>query len=70
MTTRHPVRQEETPRQATGVGWRCFVALGDSFTAGTGDPGGQAHAHNENIRIDLYSKAAKQIARILKEFGE
>jgi acetylornithine deacetylase/succinyl-diaminopimelate desuccinylase-like protein len=39
-------------------------------TAGTGHPGGQAHAPNENIRIDLYSKAAKHIARILKEFGE
>jgi len=39
-------------------------------SAGVGDPGGQAHAPNENIRIDLYLKGAKHIARILEEFGQ
>ncbi len=38
-------------------------------TAGIGHPGSQAHAPNENIRLDLYLKGAKHIARILKEFG-
>lgn len=39
-------------------------------TAGIGHPGGQAHAPNENIRLDLYVKGAKHITRILKVFGE
>ncbi|MFN2214811.1 MAG: M20/M25/M40 family metallo-hydrolase [Anaerolineales bacterium] len=38
-------------------------------TAGVGDPGSQAHAPNENIRIDLYLKGAEHIARIIREFG-
>ncbi len=38
-------------------------------SAGIGYPGSQAHAPNENIRIDLYLKGAKHIVRILKEFG-
>jgi len=38
-------------------------------TAGIGYPGSQGHAPNENIRLDLYLKGAKHIARILKEFG-
>ena len=38
-------------------------------SAGIGYPGSQAHAPNENIRIDLYLKGAQHIARILKEFG-
>jgi acetylornithine deacetylase/succinyl-diaminopimelate desuccinylase-like protein len=38
-------------------------------TAGIGHPGSQGHAPNENIRLDLYLKGAKHIARILKEFG-
>ncbi len=38
-------------------------------TAGPGHPGGQVHAPNENIRIDLYLKAAKHIARVIKNFG-
>ncbi len=38
-------------------------------TAGIGHPGSQAHAPNENIRLDLYLKGAKHIARILNEFG-
>jgi acetylornithine deacetylase/succinyl-diaminopimelate desuccinylase-like protein len=37
-------------------------------SAGLGYPGGLTHAPNENIRIDLYLKAAKHITRILKEF--
>lgn len=35
-------------------------------TAGVGDPGSQAHAPNENIRLDLYLKGARHIARIIK----
>ncbi len=38
--------------------------------AGLGHPDGKAHAPNENIRIDLYLKHAKHMARILKEFGK
>ncbi len=37
-------------------------------TAGIGYPGQLAHAPNENIRIDLYLKGAKHIARIINEF--
>jgi acetylornithine deacetylase/succinyl-diaminopimelate desuccinylase-like protein len=39
-------------------------------SAGIGYPGAQGHAPNENIRLDLYLKGARHIARILKEFGE
>jgi acetylornithine deacetylase/succinyl-diaminopimelate desuccinylase-like protein len=39
-------------------------------TAGVGYPGTQAHAPNENVRLDLYLKGAKHIARILREFAE
>ncbi|MFZ6030616.1 MAG: M20/M25/M40 family metallo-hydrolase [Chloroflexota bacterium] len=38
-------------------------------SAGIGYPGTLAHAPNENIRLDLYLKGAKHIARILKSFG-
>lgn len=38
-------------------------------SAGLGYPGGNGHAPNENIRIDLYLKHAKHMARILKQFG-
>ena len=38
-------------------------------TAGIGYPGSQVHAPNENIRVDLYLKGARHIARILKEFS-
>lgn len=38
-------------------------------TLGLGYPGTQAHAPNENIRLDLYLKHAKHVARILREFG-
>jgi acetylornithine deacetylase/succinyl-diaminopimelate desuccinylase-like protein len=40
------------------------------ITAGLGYPGNQVHAPNENIRIDLYVKAARHMARIVKAFGE
>jgi acetylornithine deacetylase/succinyl-diaminopimelate desuccinylase-like protein len=38
-------------------------------TAGVGYPGSQAHAPNENIRLDLYLKGAMHIVRILKGFS-
>ncbi len=38
-------------------------------TAGVGYPGSQAHAPNENMRIDLYLKGAKHIARIIEALG-
>lgn len=38
-------------------------------TAGVGYPGSQAHAPNENLRLDLYLKGARHIARILEAFG-
>jgi acetylornithine deacetylase/succinyl-diaminopimelate desuccinylase-like protein len=39
-------------------------------TAGVGYPGSQAHAPNENMRLDLYLKGAEHIARIIQEFGQ
>jgi acetylornithine deacetylase/succinyl-diaminopimelate desuccinylase-like protein len=39
-------------------------------TAGIGYPGTLAHAPNENIRLDLYLKGAKHIARIIQEFSK
>ena len=38
-------------------------------TAGLGHPDGRGHAPNENIRLDLYLKHAKHMARLLTEFG-
>jgi len=38
-------------------------------TAGMGYPGTLAHAPNENVRLDLYLKDARHIARILKAFA-
>ena len=38
-------------------------------TAGIGYPGTQAHAPNENVRLDLYLKGARHIARILAAFA-
>jgi acetylornithine deacetylase/succinyl-diaminopimelate desuccinylase-like protein len=38
-------------------------------TSGVGHPGSQAHAPNENVRLDLYLKGAKHIAQILRAFG-
>ncbi len=39
-------------------------------SAGIGYPGSNAHAPDENIRIDLYLKGAKHIARIIQAFGQ
>jgi acetylornithine deacetylase/succinyl-diaminopimelate desuccinylase-like protein len=39
-------------------------------SSGLGYPGGQAHAPNENIRLDLYLPAAQHITRILDAFGK
>ena len=39
-------------------------------TAGLGHPDGKAHAPNENIRLDLYLKHARHMARVLTEFGQ
>ncbi len=38
-------------------------------TAGLGHPDGKAHAPNENIRIDLYLKHARHMARLINEFA-
>ena len=38
-------------------------------SAGIGYPGSNTHAPDENIRIDLYLKGAKHIARIINAFG-
>lgn len=38
-------------------------------SAGLGYPGALIHSPNENIRVDLYLKAAKHMARVLKEFA-
>ncbi|HEX6268988.1 MAG TPA: M20/M25/M40 family metallo-hydrolase [Anaerolineales bacterium] len=39
-------------------------------TAGLGYPDTRAHAPNENIRVDLYLKHARHIARVIKEFAK
>ncbi len=39
-------------------------------TAGLGYPDTRAHAPNENIRLDLYLKHARHMARLLKEFAK
>ncbi len=39
-------------------------------TMGLGHPDTRAHAPNENIRLDLYMKHAKHMARVLKEFAK
>lgn len=39
-------------------------------TAGLGHPDSRAHAPNENIRLDLYLKHARHMARILGEFAK
>jgi acetylornithine deacetylase/succinyl-diaminopimelate desuccinylase-like protein len=38
-------------------------------TAGIGHPGTLAHAPNENVRLDLYVKHAKHVARMLMELA-
>jgi acetylornithine deacetylase/succinyl-diaminopimelate desuccinylase-like protein len=39
-------------------------------TAGLGYPDTKAHAPNENIRVDLYLKHARHMARLIKEFAD
>jgi len=39
-------------------------------TGGMGYPDTRTHAPNENIRIDLYLKHARHVARIIAEFGK
>ena len=39
-------------------------------STGIGYPGSNAHAPDENIRIDLYLKGAKHVARIIQAFGQ
>jgi acetylornithine deacetylase/succinyl-diaminopimelate desuccinylase-like protein len=39
-------------------------------SAGIGYPGSNAHAPDENIRIDLYLKGAKHMARIIQSFSQ
>jgi acetylornithine deacetylase/succinyl-diaminopimelate desuccinylase-like protein len=39
-------------------------------TMGLGYPDTKAHAPNENIRLDLYLKHAKHMARVIKEFAK
>lgn len=39
-------------------------------TAGLGYPDTKAHAPNENIRVDLYLKHARHMARVIKEFSK
>ena len=39
-------------------------------TAGLGYPDTRAHAPNENIRVDLYLKHARHMARVIKEFAK
>lgn len=38
-------------------------------TGGLGYPDARAHAPNENIRVDLYLKHARHMARVIKEFA-
>lgn len=74
----------ETARQVYGQAMQLVPLVGGSgpnypfihllklpvVTAGAGYPGTLAHAPNENIRLDLYLKHARHMARILSEFGE
>jgi len=39
-------------------------------SAGLGHPDGRSHAPNENIRLDLYLKHAKHMARVMTEIGK
>jgi acetylornithine deacetylase/succinyl-diaminopimelate desuccinylase-like protein len=39
-------------------------------TAGFGNPDTRAHAPDENLRVDLYLKHAKHVARLIQAFAE
>ena len=72
----------ETAREVYGVPMQIVPMAGGSgpnspfihdlglpvATAGMGYPDTRSHAPNENIRIDLYLKHARHIARVLREF--
>ncbi|HZU86639.1 MAG TPA: M20/M25/M40 family metallo-hydrolase [Anaerolineaceae bacterium] len=74
----------ETAKEVYGVPMQVVPLVGGSgpnysfieylhlpiVTAGCGYPGTQAHAPNENVRLDLYLKAARHIVRVMKEFGK
>lgn len=74
----------ETAREAYGSPMMVIPSVGGSgpnsifkefydfpiVTAGFQHPSANAHAPNENIRLDLYLKAAKHIVRIIKAFGD
>lgn len=49
----------------------CFIhELGVPVaTAGLGHPGTRAHAPDENIRLDLYEKHARHVARVIEAFA-
>ncbi len=54
----------------SGPGWAFHHYLGVPIaTAGIAYPGSNIHAPNENIRLDLYLKGARHIARVLKAFA-
>jgi acetylornithine deacetylase/succinyl-diaminopimelate desuccinylase-like protein len=73
----------ESARDVYGVPMRMVPMVGGSgpnymfieqlkvpvVTAGVGYPETGAHAPNENLRLDLYLKGAKHIARILKTYA-
>ena len=55
----------------SGPNHPCVHVLGlPVATAGLGYPDTKAHAPNENIRLDLYLKHARHMARIIKEFAK
>ena len=54
----------------SGPGWVFHHYLGVPIaTAGIAYPGSNIHAPNENIRLDLYLKGARHIARVVQAFG-
>ncbi len=58
-------------RGVTGPGYLFVHRLGlPVATAGLGYPGSNIHAPDENIRIDLYEKAARHVARIAWRMGQ
>jgi acetylornithine deacetylase/succinyl-diaminopimelate desuccinylase-like protein len=74
----------ETARDVYGVPMQIMPLTGGSgpnypfvhdlglpvVTGGIGHPDTRAHAPNENVRLDLYLKHAKHVARLINAFGE
>lgn len=64
----------------SGSGFIAFIVNGNitvdssvgvpPATADLGHPDGRGHAPNENIRLDLYLKHAKHMARVMTDFGK